>query len=69
MINLGISLMVYALLVLVLNVGAGLSPLYAALLALLGFAGCFFLLRRRTTKQLTQLSPPRSRPRSGASCT
>jgi len=55
MINLGISLLVYALVLLALKFGAGLSPLYAALLALLGFAGCFFLLSRRTSRQLTQL--------------
>lgn len=55
MINLGISLLVYALLFLALNFGAGLSPLYAALLALLGFAGSFFLLSRRTSKALTAL--------------
>jgi tetratricopeptide (TPR) repeat protein len=53
MINLGISLLVYALLLLALNFGTGLSLIYSALLALLGFAGSFFLLSRRTSKQLT----------------
>lgn len=55
MINLGISLLVYALLLLALNFGAGLSLIYSALLALVGFAGSFYLLSRRTSKQLTAL--------------
>jgi len=55
MINLGISLAVYTLFFLALNFGAGLSPIYSALISLLGFAGSFYLLSRRTSKQLTVL--------------
>lgn len=55
MINLGISLCVYTLLFLALHLATGLSPLYSALIALLGFAGSFFLLSRRTSAQLTAL--------------
>ncbi|MEZ4484806.1 MAG: hypothetical protein R2864_09460 [Syntrophotaleaceae bacterium] len=55
MINLGISLLVYTLLLLALILGAKLSPLYAALLGMVGFAGSFFLLSRRTSKQLTRI--------------
>ncbi len=55
MINLGISLLVYTLMLLALYFGAGLPVLYSALLSLLGFAGSFFLLSRRTSKQLTAL--------------
>ncbi len=53
MINLGISLLVYTLLFLALNFGAGIPLIYSALIALLGFAGSFYLLSRRTSKALT----------------
>ncbi|OEU61048.1 MAG: hypothetical protein BA870_07095 [Desulfuromonadales bacterium C00003094] len=53
MINLVISLLVYTLLLLALSFGAGLSLIYSALLPLVGFAGSFYLLSRRTSKQLT----------------
>lgn len=55
MINLGISLLVYTLMLLALNFGAGLSLLYSALISLLGFAGSFYLLSRRTSQKLTAL--------------
>ncbi len=55
MINLGISMLAYALLFLVLQWVTNLAPLYLALISLLAFGGAFFLLSRRTSARLAAI--------------